>query len=207
MLFPDSLPGLIRMTHRFARRVVHPWTVPPWGGSSSGGSISTVVAGCDEEPHPGPRQVGRCDEFGGAVDRPACEPGRRLEMWAQFSVTLVVVVGIAVTLLPIIAAILMLLSPGGRRPAGSCWAGWRRSSSRSCCSLLLVVGAAPAGLLRPIASDRRDQDHPRRAAAVLSAQAVGLWKRAGSVARKDSVRDVRLRSTVSERGSVRVQLG
>jgi hypothetical protein len=69
-------------------------------------------------------------------------------MWAQFSVTLVVVVGIAVALLPIIAAILMLLSPGRRRPAGSCWAGWRRSSSRSCCSLLLVVGAARAGLLR-----------------------------------------------------------
>jgi hypothetical protein len=36
---------------------------------------------------------------------------------------------------------------------------------------------------------------------------MGLWKRAGSVAWKDSVRYVRLRSTVSERGSVRVQLG
>jgi hypothetical protein len=69
------------MTHRFARRVVHPWTVPPWGGSSSGGSISTVVAGCDEEPHPGPRQVGRCDEFGGAVDRPSY--GRRIELERQ----------------------------------------------------------------------------------------------------------------------------
>jgi hypothetical protein len=138
MLFPDSLPGLIRMTHRFARRVVHPWTVPPWGGSSSGGSISTVVAGCDEEPHPGPRQVGRCDEFGGAVDRPACEPGRRLEMWAQFSVTLVVVVGIAVTLLPIIAAILMLLSPGegGQRvPAGLAGADHHRDRAVHYCSL------------------------------------------------------------------------
>jgi hypothetical protein len=127
-------------------------------------------------------------------------------MWAQFLVTLVVVVGIAVALLPIIA-ILMLLSPGGGGQRGSCWAGWRRSSSRSCCSLLLIVGAAEQGLLQPIASHRPDQDHPRRAAAVLTAQAVGLWKRAGSVARKDSVRDVRLRSTVSERGSVRVQLG
>jgi hypothetical protein len=82
MLFPDSLPGLIRMTHRFARRVVHPLDCAPMGAAPPQGDRSLLsLAGCDEEPHPGLRQVDRCDEFGGAVNRPSY--GRRIELERQ----------------------------------------------------------------------------------------------------------------------------
>jgi hypothetical protein len=53
MMLPNSLRALIRMTHRVAPRVVHALDCAPIVATSSAGSISSVVMGCDEEPHPG----------------------------------------------------------------------------------------------------------------------------------------------------------
>jgi hypothetical protein len=78
-------------------------------------------------------------------------------------------VGIAISPIPIIAAILMLLSPRAKTTSVGFLLGWLAGwhYHRDRIVHLAVVGAAAAGPLRLVAGARGDQDHLGRTVAVL----------------------------------------